>query len=946
PLPDHYTSRHSDRNCYWLTWGGEPGSRMDTLDGSLSGAPSMPDSFLARSHHEYELYWEPWEVDSWWAWSEDEGYGPHSISYVFDAPASLGSGQLRPLITTTSHVDSTQTLRLDLNGVTVADTSWRGEEPFTPAVEVSNLQRQDNRMEVEMELTDEEYVFFDWLEVFCWQGYGLDGQLHVPLEWYGQTGRRRFDIDGDLSRSVVVYVRNDSLCSYVSTEDPSAFELELSPSGASRELWISPEDGLLRPLEITYETPGRIMASIEGAERVILAHQSLREEVLPLEDPEVETVFLTTEEVYQEFNGGVRDPQAIRAFVAYALLSWDPAPLEMVLVGSGHYDPRGFTTLEPSLIDPLFMRQDAWFPEDDFYAIAPGSSDPQLALSRISTNTQSVVRAVVDKSLLYRSDQARGNWQSRVVGAADDERKPSVPWSEVWHTRSAEEVLENHVPNRFRPVKEYLIFYPFNEFWEKPQAREHLISTWSEGALFFFYFGHGAYDQLADEGLLYLENLSELTCGARLPVAFFASCSVGEFWKPTRSCMAQEVTSVSDGGAILGCAATTGTLTTPNRNLLISWLNQLNTHPGTPVDICLLAAKLASGSMINARRYVLFGDGSLCLALPENGITCQSGDWRTGERVSFTGSSERAGPVIMRAFESALPDTYYTINHDSIIAYMDPPELFYRGQITASPDFSGDLFVSLDADTGTAARLELYLCGSDRGLLSAIHPCTLAVGSPAGTDTVGPGIEMWIDGFRGKPEPAVSDQVRVMAELSDSSGMNLLGDLGRQPALFVDGAPSNVADYFSYYPGSSTEGMLEVPLADLTAGDHTVRLRVADGLNNLSSESMDFAVLPSSEVGLSQVFVYPNPASGGASFNWTQSGDAEVEIKLYSVSGRQVRSLRNLEGVAGYNQCWWDGLDEDGDPVASGTYVFVISTRRTTQSEKIESAEGILAVIR
>jgi hypothetical protein len=906
----------------------------------------MPDSFLGRSHYEYEVYWEPWEVDSWWAWKEDEGEGPHTFAFGFDAPECLGSGQIRPLVTTTSHIDSTQSLRLVLNGTTVADTSWTGEKPFAPAVQVSNLQPQGNVLEAVVEMTDNADVFFDWIEVFDWKGYDLSGQLHVPLEWYGQTGRRRFDIQGDLDRSVVVYVSNDSLCSLVSTDDSSSFELDVAPSGRSRELWISLESDLMKPSETSYQSPGRIMGSIAGAERVILAHESLYEDVLPLKDPQVETVFLTIREIYQEFNGGVRDPQAVRAFLAYALLYWDPPPLELVLVGSGHYDPRGFTTLAPSLIDPLFMRLDYRYPEDDFYAVVPGSSFPQVALSRISTDNRSAVRTVVAKSLLYGSNQAQGNWQARVIGTADDERKPSLTWPEVWHTRSAEEVLEEHLPDRFRPIKEYLIFYPFDEFWKKPEARRSLISTWSQGALVLFYFGHGAYDQLADEGLLYLENLSELSCGPRLPLAYFASCSVGEFWKPTRSCMAQEVTSTPDGGAILGCGATTGTLTTPNRNLLISWLDYLTSYPDTPIDLCLLAAKLNCGSTNIATRYVLFGYGGLCLALPEDGISCQSEPWRTGESIGFTGTSESVGPVFLRAFESARPDTYYTIYHDSIIPYMDPPELFYRGQVVAAPDFSGRLFAPLDADTGTAARLELYLAGSEEGLLSALYPCTLGVGSPSGADTLGPEVEIWLDGFRGEPHPSVSGEVRVMAELSDTSGINLLGDLGRQLALFVDGSPGNVAEYFTYYPGSSTEGMLEVPLSDLSEGNHDLELRAADGLNNLSSEGMGFSVLSSGTVGLRQVFVYPNPTSGGASLNWTQSGDAEVEIRLYSVSGRQVRVLRNLKGVAGYNQCWWDGLDEDGDPVASGSYVFVISARRIAQSETTERAEGIIAVVR
>jgi hypothetical protein len=905
----------------------------------------MPDSFLGRSHYEYEVYWEPWELDSWWGWNRASGTGIQSYYHVFDAPNTVGSGILRLLFKGEAYAE--HQVRLYLNETFLADTSWHSSNPLLLMVDADNVQPAGNDLRIEfIHDPDGDVVFLDWFEVFDWKGYDLSGQLHVPLEWYGQTGRRRFDIQGDLDRSVVVYVRNDSLCSLVSTDDPSSFELRLDSMEVGHELWMAGEQDMLDPLEVAYQTPGRIMGSIPGAERVILAHEVLYDEVLALEDPEVETVFLTTREVYQEFNGGVRDPEAIRAFVAYVIESWDPIPLELIMVGSGHYDPRGFTTLEPSLIDPIFYGH-LDFPIDDYYAEVLGSSYPQVALSRISVYTNTVLQTVVQKSLRYRSGQANGNWQARIIGSADDERVPAPDTNDQpVHTRDMEEVLANHLPPRFRPIKEYMIFFPFNDMWQKPEARNHLIQEWSEGALFFAYLGHGAYDQLAQEGLLYTDNVSELKCEGRLPVAFFGSCSVGEFWKPARSCMAQEVSSVPDGGAILGCGATTGTTSGGNQELLIEWFHSSLLNPGMPVDISLLAAKLATGPSSSSRKYILFGDGSVPLALPEDGITPQSEDWRTGENAEFWGSAEELGPVLLKAFESAQPDTYYTFRQQKPIAYIDQPELFYRGSVFAGPSFSGELFVPLDADTGSMARLELYLAGSDERLLSALYPCTLGVGSPSGVDSLGPDIEMWIDGFRGETHPSVSGEVRVMAELSDTSGINLLGEPGRQLALYVDGEPMGAAEYFSYDPGSSTEGMLEMPLSGLSEGDHDLELRAADGLNNISSKEMGCTVLVAGSVGLEQVFVYPNPTSGGTSLNWTQSGEAEVEIRLYSVSGREVRALRNLRGAAGYNQCWWDGLDEDGDPVASGSYIFVITAAAEDSPSGGGEATGIIAVVR
>ncbi len=38
-MGDHFNSRYSGLNTYWLTWGGEGGPFMEVLDGSVTGAP-------------------------------------------------------------------------------------------------------------------------------------------------------------------------------------------------------------------------------------------------------------------------------------------------------------------------------------------------------------------------------------------------------------------------------------------------------------------------------------------------------------------------------------------------------------------------------------------------------------------------------------------------------------------------------------------------------------------------------------------------------------------------------------------------------------------------------------------------------------------------------------------------------------------------------------------
>ena len=54
--------------------------------------------------------------------------------------------------------------------------------------------------------------------------------------------------------------------------------------------------------------------------------------------------------------------------------------------------------------------------------------------------------------------------------------------------------------------------------------------------------------------------------------------------------------------------------------------------------------------------------------------------------------------------------------------------------------------------------------------------------------------------------------------------------------------------------------------------------------------------------------------------------DGSVSLSIYSVSGRLVRTFGNLQGETGYNQYHWNLTDGDGDTVASGNYIYVVSS--------------------
>jgi flagellar hook assembly protein FlgD len=79
------------------------------------------------------------------------------------------------------------------------------------------------------------------------------------------------------------------------------------------------------------------------------------------------------------------------------------------------------------------------------------------------------------------------------------------------------------------------------------------------------------------------------------------------------------------------------------------------------------------------------------------------------------------------------------------------------------------------------------------------------------------------------------------------------------------------------------------------------------------------------------VYPYPNPMSTRTTFAFRVQGGrdemiTDFSLRIYTLSGRLVRELdqTDLEGPlgVGWNTLKWDGRDEDGDRVATGTYLY------------------------
>jgi flagellar hook assembly protein FlgD len=60
-----------------------------------------------------------------------------------------------------------------------------------------------------------------------------------------------------------------------------------------------------------------------------------------------------------------------------------------------------------------------------------------------------------------------------------------------------------------------------------------------------------------------------------------------------------------------------------------------------------------------------------------------------------------------------------------------------------------------------------------------------------------------------------------------------------------------------------------------------------------------------------------------------------VELKLYDVTGRLVKTLAHREFAAGEHNLVWDGTDDEGRLVARGVYFYQLRTPSFVSQKKL-----------
>ncbi|MFC2084819.1 T9SS type A sorting domain-containing protein, partial [Bacteroidota bacterium] len=80
---------------------------------------------------------------------------------------------------------------------------------------------------------------------------------------------------------------------------------------------------------------------------------------------------------------------------------------------------------------------------------------------------------------------------------------------------------------------------------------------------------------------------------------------------------------------------------------------------------------------------------------------------------------------------------------------------------------------------------------------------------------------------------------------------------------------------------------------------------------------------------------YPNPFNPATTLRYGLPKASFVSIKIYNLLGQLVKTLVNEDVSAGIYEVQWNGDDESGRKVASGTYIYRVVAGKNVVTKKM-----------
>ena len=707
--------------------------------------------------------------------------------------------------------------------------------------------------------------------------------------------------------------------------------------------------------------------------------------------------------IYNEFSSGAQDITAIRDFMK---MFYDRAsgpsdiPKYLLLFGRGSVDYKNRLSANTNFV-PTYESVNSLVPTssyltDDYFGLLDNGEglnsegDLDIGIGRFPVKTADEAKAAVDKVVRYisRKNFAPGNidpatgksivsnfgdWKNMVCFAADDKDGDL-------HLIQADQ-LASQVDTSDREYNLDKIYFDATREVSTPGGQRYPDVTTAinqrveKGALLINYTGHGGQVGWAHERVLEISDINKWSNKYNMPVFMTATCEFSTFDNPAQIAAGELVFLNPNGGGIALFTTTRLSFSNSNMDLNSSFYDyvfeKLNSKFVKMGDI-IRQSKVANGSNIYIRNFVLLGDPALQLAYPEYNVVTTyvkghpvnntpdtlkalsqvtiKGEIRNDNNIKLTSFNGYVYPTI---FDKAI--TVTTLGNDP----ESPPRTFklqkniiYKG---ASPVVNGEFEFSFLVPKDIAyqygfGKISYYATG-DSSDANGYYTNIVIGGTQDTTITAdnGPSVKLYIDNTNFVSGGNTGTNPLLLALVNDDNGINITGNgIGHDITAVLDGNTENtyvLNDYYETDLGTYKSGKINFYFSDLAEGKHSLTLKVWNVLNNSTQADITFYVLKAYKV-----YNFPNPVNPlGTNAGLQKTNfcfehnyslndiNVRLQITISNISGMKIKTIDQTvtdqlddSQYAHRSVYTWDGRDENNNVLQPGIYIYKLNATNTS----------------
>ena len=310
----------------------------------------------------------------------------------------------------------------------------------------------------------------------------------------------------------------------------------------------------------------------------------------------IDTRIVDVVDLYDEFNFGIRSPEAIRSFLKLAA-SWKHAPSDVLLLGDASFDPRNylgqgtFDYVPTKLLITTLMKTAS----DDWFTDFNGDGIADTPVGRIPVRTPDEAALVIGK--ITSRGTPSGAWSHNALFVADTPSDYDFPGVAA----SLAKLLPSSITSQTI------------DFSKTSSAHSDIVNSINNGDLLVTYVGHASVEIWA-EYVFTSVDAAALTNGSHLPVVMAMDCLNGYFHDVYTESLAEALLKAPNGGAV--AVWTSSSLTQPDQQAIMAnalFRQLFRTDVNLTLGEAVGRAKVAATDLDVRRSWILFGDPTMKL---------------------------------------------------------------------------------------------------------------------------------------------------------------------------------------------------------------------------------------------------------------------------------------------------------------------------------------------